>query len=55
MIQESGGVQPYVIGVGVVLYALFFAALFQSLQEGSLEGGKSPPARPRPSSQQNLL
>lgn len=54
-IQEAGGVQPYVIGVGVVLYALFFAALFQALQEGSLEGGKLPPARPRPSSQQNLL
>ena len=55
VIQETGGVQPYVIGVGVVLYALFFAALFQAFQEGSLEGGKLSPARPRPSSQQNLL
>jgi len=54
-IQEAGGVQPYVIGVGVVLYALLFAALFQSIQEGSLDGGKFPPARTKPSSERREL
>ncbi|OGW67872.1 MAG: hypothetical protein A3H49_03975 [Nitrospirae bacterium RIFCSPLOWO2_02_FULL_62_14] len=54
-IREAGGVQPYVIGVGVVLYALFFAALFQAIQEGPTEGEKFPPARPRPSSERSLL
>ena len=54
-IQEAGGVQPYVIGVGVVLYALFFAALFQAIQEGPTEGGKFPSVRPRPSSERSLL
>jgi hypothetical protein len=54
-IQEAGGVQPYVIGVGAVLYALFFAALFQAIQEGPPEGGKFPPARPKPSSEHRSL
>jgi len=54
-IQEAGGVQPYVIGVGLVLYALFFAALFQAIQEGPPEGGKFPPVRPRPSSERSPL
>ena len=54
-IQEAGGVQPYVIGVGLVLYALFFAALFQAIQEGPPEGGKFPPVRPKPSSERNPL
>lgn len=54
-IQEAGGVQSYVIGVGVVLYALFFAALFKAIQEGPPEGGKFPPARPKPSSERRLL
>jgi hypothetical protein len=53
-IQEAGGVQPYVIGVGLVLYALFFAALFKAVQEGPPEGGKFPPARSKPSSEQRL-
>jgi hypothetical protein len=54
-IQEAGGVQPYVIGVGLVLYALFFAVLLQAVQEGSLEEGKFPPARPKPSSERRVL
>jgi hypothetical protein len=53
-IREAGGVQSYVIGVGVVLYALFFAALYQAIQEGPPAGGKFPPARPKPSSQRSL-
>ncbi len=54
-IQEAGGVQPYVIGVGVVLYALFFAALFKAIQEGPPEQGKFPPARPAQSSERRSL
>jgi hypothetical protein len=49
-IRETGGVQPYVIGVGLVLYALFFAALFKAIQEAPPDGGKFPPARPGQSS-----
>jgi hypothetical protein len=49
-LQESGGVQPYVIGVGIVLYALFFASLYQAIQNGPPEDGKFPPIRPKQSS-----
>ncbi len=49
-IREAGGVQPYVIGVGIVLYALFFVSLYQAIQEGPPEGGKFPPVRLQPSS-----
>jgi hypothetical protein len=51
-IKESGGVQPYVIGVGVVLYVLFSIAMMKMIQEGSLDTDKSPstPARPAASS-----
>lgn len=54
-IQEAGGVQPYVIGVGLVLYALFFAALFKAIQEGPPDGGKFPPSRPGQSSDRRSL
>lgn len=53
-VREAGGVQTYVIGVGVVLYALFFAALFQMIQDGQLEKGKFTPARPKQSSVQGV-
>lgn len=33
-IKEGGGVQPYVIWVGVVLYVLFSITMFKILQEG---------------------
>lgn len=51
-IKESGGVQPYVIGVGVVLYVLFSIAMMKMIQEGSLDTDKSPskPAKPAASS-----
>lgn len=54
-IQETGGVQPYVIGVGLVLYALFFAATFKMIQEGPLDGGKFPPSRTPQSSERRAL
>lgn len=49
-LAEAGGVQPYVIGVGIVLYALFFASLYQVIQNGEWEKGKLPPVRLQPSS-----
>src|SRR5512146_414251 len=47
-IKEAGGVQPYVVWVGVALYVLFSMALFKMLQEGSLDGERLPakPAKP---------
>lgn len=54
-LQESGGVQPYVIGVGIVLYALFFASLYQVIQNGPTEGGKFPPVRLQPSSARRVI
>jgi hypothetical protein len=35
--KEEGGVQPYVIWVGVVLYLLFAVAMFKMLEEGALD------------------
>ena len=50
--KESGGVQPYVIWVGVVFYVLFSITLFKMLQEGSLDIEKIPtqPVKPASSS-----
>ena len=50
--KESGGVQPYVIWVGVVFYVLFSITLFKMLQEGSLDIEKIPtqPIKPASSS-----
>lgn len=47
-IKEEGGVQPYVIWVGVVMYVLFSLMMFKMLQEGAfeLENGPGKPARP---------
>jgi zinc ribbon protein/uncharacterized protein DUF2628 len=47
-IQELGGVQPYVIWVGVVFYVLFSITMFKMIQEGSLDSDKLPtkPAKP---------
>lgn len=46
--KESGGVQPYVIWVGVVLYVLFSITMLKMIQEGSLDTDKIPtkPAKP---------
>ena len=42
VLKEEGGVQPYVIWVGVVLYLLFSLMMFKMLQEGALEIEKAP-------------
>ena len=44
-IKEAGGVQPYVIWVGVVLYMLFSITMFKMLQEG-LPDFERPPSKP---------
>ena len=40
--KEAGGVQPYVVWVGVVFYALFFFTMFKIIQEGGLDAEKIP-------------
>jgi hypothetical protein len=37
VLKEEGGVQPYVIWVGVAFYLLFSLTMFKMLQEGGLE------------------
>jgi Protein of unknown function (DUF2628) len=46
-LKEAGGVQPYVIWVGVALYLLFSVTMFKMIQEGTLDGEHAPtkPAR----------
>ena len=41
-LKEEGGVQPYVIWVGVVFYLLFSLTMFKMLQEGMLDMEKAP-------------
>jgi len=41
-LKEEGGVQPYVIWVGVVFYLLFSLTMFKMLQDGPLDGDKVP-------------
>ena len=47
-LKEEGGVQPYVIWVGVVFYLLFSLTMFKMLQDGLPDGDRLPtkPARP---------
>ena len=42
VLKEEGGVQPYVIWVGVVFYLLFSLTMFKMLQEGALDVDKVP-------------
>jgi hypothetical protein len=45
-LKDEGGVQPYVIWVGVVFYLLFSLTMFRMLQEGALDTQRPPvPAR----------
>lgn len=46
-LKESGGVQPYVVWVGVFFYIIFLATLIKMIQEGPPDLDKSPgrPAR----------
>lgn len=41
-VKEAGGVQPYVIYVGIALYVLFSMTMFKMIQEGSFEGETLP-------------
>jgi hypothetical protein len=41
-LKETGGVQPYVIWVGVAFYILFIATLIKMIQDGSPELNKLP-------------
>jgi len=43
-----GGVQPYVIWVGVALHILMFAVLIKAIQEGPQEGNPFPTLKPAP-------
>ena len=47
-LKEAGGVQPYVIWVGVALYIFFAMTMFKLLQDGLPEGDRQPakPAKP---------
>ncbi len=47
-LKEAGGVQPYVIWVGVVFYIIFLATLFKMVQEVPPDSEKLPtrPAKP---------
>jgi hypothetical protein len=45
-VKEAGGVQPYVIWVGVVLYVVFLATLANMIEEGPPEKSPSKPVRP---------
>jgi hypothetical protein len=48
VLKESGGVQSYVIWIGVALYILFAATMLKMLQDGPPGGEQSPekPAKP---------
>jgi len=41
-LKEAGGVQPYVIWVGVALYLLFSITMFKMIQEGTVDGEQAP-------------
>jgi len=47
-LKEAGGVQSYVIWIGVALYVLFAVTMFKMLQDGPPDGERSPgkPAKP---------
>jgi hypothetical protein len=48
VLKESGGVQPYIIYVGIALYVLFILATIKMVQDGPPDGDPSPgkPAKP---------
>ena len=43
--KEEGGVQPYVIWVGVVFYLIFSLTMFKMFQEGALDSDNVPKKR----------
>jgi hypothetical protein len=44
-LKETGGVQPYVIYVGIAFYALFIMTMIKLIQDGQLDG-EQPPGKP---------
>lgn len=50
MLGELGGVQPYVVWVGVGLLVLKIGLVVAMFKEGAPDGPKGPPAKPRPAS-----
>jgi len=44
-LKEAGGVQPYVIYVGIAFYVLFIMTMIKMLQDGQPDG-KRPPGKP---------
>ena len=47
-LKEAGGVQPYLIYVGIAFYVLFILSMIKMLQDGPTDGERSPenPAKP---------
>lgn len=45
-LKEAGGVQPYVIWVGVVFYIIFLATLVRMIEEGPPDSFPTKPAKP---------
>jgi hypothetical protein len=47
-LKETGGVQPYVIYVGIAFYVLFIMTMIKMAQDGPLDGEQTPekPAKP---------
>jgi hypothetical protein len=45
-LKEAGGVQPYVVWVGVVLYLIFFATLAKMIEEGPPDRVPTKPGKP---------
>jgi len=55
MLRDLGGVQPYVIWVGVVLHLLVAAFVINALREGAPEGGLFPLDKMRPVPKRTVL
>lgn len=45
-LKDAGGVQPYVIYVGIAFYALFIMTMMKMLQDGVTDGEQRPPGKP---------
>ena len=50
MLGELGGVQPYVVWVGVGLLVLKIGLVVAMFKDGPPDGPKGPPAKPHPAS-----
>ena len=47
-LKEAGGVQPYVIYVGIAFYVLFIMTMIKMLQDGLPDGDRVPTKPPKP-------